>query len=230
MVLVGWEDIKIGLTEVPVGMSALRLLLYVFLGCVLLSQTVGRLVRRLWHFPIPSFMTQLIDNPLRRRIIQPPGEFAERLRLELGMSVVEIGPGKGSYTFEVARRVVPGTVYACDIAPYVVEKLRERAEKEGVTNVDARIEDVFSLSFPDSFIDRVYMIATLPEIPGPVKALKECRRVLKPGGLLSLSELLFDPDYPLRGTEKRWAGEAGFVLEEEYGGFVCYQLNYRKSI
>ena len=225
-----WEDIKIGLTEVPVGMSVLRLLLYAFLGYVVLSQTLGRLVRRLWRFPIPSFLTQLIDNPLRRRIIQPPGEFADRLRLEPGMSVVEIGPGKGSYTFEVARRVAPGTIYACDIAPYVVEKLRERAEKEGLTNVDARIEDVFHLGFPDSSIDRVYMIATLPEIPSPVEALMECRRVLKPGGLLSLSELLFDPDYPLRRTEKRWAVEAGFVLEEEYGGLVCYQLNYGKPI
>lgn len=157
-----WGDIKIGLTEVSIRMGALRLLLYSFLGYIVLSQTVGRLVRRHWHFPIPSFMTQLIDNPLRRRFIQPPGEFAERLRLELGMSVLEIGPGKGSYTLEVARRVAPGTVYACDIAPYVVERLREKAEKEGLTNVDARIEDVSDLSFPDSSIDRVYMIATLP--------------------------------------------------------------------
>lgn len=218
------------MTEVSIRMGALRLLLYSFLGYIVLSQTVGRLVRRHWHFPIPSFMTQLIDNPLRRRFIQPPGEFAERLRLELGMSVLEIGPGKGSYTLEVARRVAPGTVYACDIAPYVVERLREKAEKEGLTNVDARIEDVSDLSFPDSSIDRVYMIATLPEIPNPVGALRECCRVLKPGGLLSLSELLFDPDYPLRRTEKRWAEVAGFVLEEEYGGFVCYQLNYWKPI
>lgn len=211
-------------------MDALTLLLYAFLGCIALSQTLGRLVRRRWRFPIPSFMTQLIDNPLRRRLIQPPGMFAERLRLEPGMSVVEIGPGKGGYTFEVARRVAPGTVYACDIAPYVVERLRERAELEGVTNVDARIEDVFHLSFPDSSIDRVYMIATLPETPGPVEALRECRRVLKPGGLLSLSELLFDPDYPLRRTEKRWAEEAGLTLMEEYGGRICYQLNYRVPI
>lgn len=211
-------------------MDALRVLLYVFLGYIVLSQTLGRLVRRLWHFPIPSFMTQLIDNPLRRRLIQPPAEFADRLRLGPGMSVLEIGPGKGSYTLEAARRVAPGIVYACDIAPYVVERLRERAVREGAANVDARVEDVFHLSFPDSSMDRVYMIATLPEIPGPVEALRECSRVLKPGGLLCLSELLFDPDYPLRSTEKRWAEAAGLVLEEEYGGLVCYQLVFVKPI
>jgi len=227
---VGWEDIKIGLIEIPLEMDALRLLLYVFLGYIVLSQTLGRLVRRRWRFPIPAFMTQLIDNPLRRRFIQPPAEFADRLGLELGMSVLEIGPGKGSYTFEVARRVAPGTVYGCDISPYVVERLREKADREGLTNVDVRVEDVFRLSFQDSSIDRVYMIATLPEISDPVVALRECRRVLKPGGLLSLSELLFDPDYPLKGTEKRWAEEAGLVLEEEHGDLICYQLNYRKPI
>lgn len=211
-------------------MDALRFLLYVFLGYIVLSQTAGRLVRRLWRFPIPSFMTQLIDNPFRRRFIQPPAEFADRLRLGPGMSVLEIGPGKGSYTMEVARRVVPGTVYACDISPYIVDKLTERAEKEGVANVEARVEDVVHLSFPDSSMDRVYMIATLPEIPSPVEALRECRRVLKPGGLLCLSELLFDPDYPLRSTEKRWAEVAGLVLEDEYGGLVCYQLVFVKPI
>lgn len=211
-------------------MDVLRLLVYVFLGYLMLSQTVGRLVRRRWRFPIPSFMTQLIDNPLRRRLIQSPAEFADRLRLEQGMSVLEIGPGKGSYTMEVARRVAPGTVYACDVAPYVVEKLSERAAREGVANVEARVEDVLSLGLPDSSMDRVYMIATLPEVPRPVEALRECRRVLKPGGLLSLSELLFDPDYPLRGTEKRWAEEAGLALEEEHGSLVCYQMVFRKSI
>jgi len=87
-------------------MDWLRLVLYVVLGCFLLVETLGRLVRRRWRFPIPSFFTQLIDNPLRRRLIQPPWQVADRMMLEPGMTVVEVGPGKGSYTLEVSS---PGT-------------------------------------------------------------------------------------------------------------------------
>ena len=76
-------------------------------------------------------MTQFIDNPIRRRYIQKPEEIADRLELEPGMTVLEIGPGKGSYTIEVARRVHPGTVYAFDISPTVVGKLGERARIYG---------------------------------------------------------------------------------------------------
>ena len=46
---------------------------------------------------------------------------------------------------------------------------------------------------------------------------------------MSLSELLPDADYPLRGTEKRWAKEAGLDFMEEYGNFFTYQLNFVKK-
>ncbi|MCW4048625.1 MAG: methyltransferase domain-containing protein [Candidatus Bathyarchaeota archaeon] len=211
-------------------MNALLVLLYVVFGYFLLAMTVGRLVRRYYRFPIPSFLTQVIDNPLRRRFLQDPEVIADRMMLEPGMTVVEVGPGKGSYTFAVARRVAPGTVYACDISDYVFERLRERVEREGIDNVEPRIDDAYNFSFMDDSVDRVFMIACLPEIPDPVRALRECFRVLRPGGLLCLCELFFDPDYPLRRIEKRWAGEAGFVLEKEFGGFLVYQLNFRKPI
>ena len=173
-------------------------------------------------------MTQFIDNPIRRRYIQKPEEIADRLELEPGMTVLEIGPGKGSYTIEVARRVHPGTVYAFDISPTVVEKLGERIEDEEIDNIDVRVEDIFNLTLPDDSVDRVFMIACLPELPNPVGALKELRRVLRPGRLLSTCELLYDPDYPLMRTEKKWAAEARFELYKEYFSLLSYQLVWVK--
>lgn len=191
---------------------------------------IVRIIRRYYHFPIPGFFTQLIDNPYRRRFVQRPDVLAERMHLRPGMIVVEIGPGKGNYTKAVAERVMPdGKVYAIDIQESVIERLKKKIEKEGITNIIPKIDDAYNLSFDNESVDRVLAIAALPEIPEPVKVLREFHRVLKPDGLVCLSELLPDPDYPRRSTEKRWAAEAGFELREQFGNFFVYQLNFGKK-
>ncbi len=190
-----------------------------------------RIIRRYYKFPIPGFMTRLIDNPIRRRFIQKPNRIAERMRLEPGMIVVEIGPGKGSYTKAVAEKVLPnGKVYAIDIQESVINRLKRRIKKEDISNIVPKIDDAFNLSFENKSVDRIFAIACLPEIPDPVKALKEFHRILKPSGIISLSELFPDPDYPRRKTEKKWAEIAGFELDEEFGNWFVYQLNFKKKL
>ncbi|MEM2136176.1 MAG: class I SAM-dependent methyltransferase [Candidatus Jordarchaeaceae archaeon] len=155
---------------------------------------------------------------------------AERMRLKPGMIVVEVGPGKGSYTKAAAKKILPGgIVYAIDIQESVIERLKRRAEKWGITNIIPKIDDAYNLSFADESMDRILAVCTLAEIPEPVKALREFHRVLKPDALVCLCELFPDPDYPRRSTEKRWASEAGFKLSEEFGNFYVYQLNFAKK-
>ena len=189
-----------------------------------------RIIRRYYKFPIPGFMTRLIDNPIRRKFIQKPETVAERMRLKPGMLIIEIGPGKGSYTKALAKNILPdGKVYALDIQESIINRLKKRIEKEGITNIILKIDDAYNLSFEDESVDRVLMIACLPEIPDPIRVLKELKRVLKPDGLISLSEMLPDPDYPRRKTEKKWAEEAGFDLDEQFGNWFIYQLNFKKK-
>jgi ubiquinone/menaquinone biosynthesis C-methylase UbiE len=169
----------------------------------------------------------MIDNPLRRRFIQRPEVIADRMVLASGMTVVEIGPGKGTYTIAIAKRVGPkGKVYAVDIQESVVEKLKSRTARERIRNIVSQIDNVYHLSFRDKSVDRVVAITCLPEIPEPVRALCECRRILKPDGMVCLSELIVDPDYPRRATVKRWAKEAGLELRQEFGNWFTYQLNF----
>ena len=202
----------------------------IFLCLLLWIFVILRIIRKIHKFPIPAFATKLIDNAIRRKIIQKPTVIADRMNLNSRMTVLDIGPGKGSYTKSVAQRILPdGKVYAIDIQEYVIERLKRRVETEGLTNIIPKVDDVYSLSFEDNSIDRILMITCLPEIPDPVKALKECKRVLKPEGIISLSELLSDPDYPLRKTEKRWAQEAGLEFLEGFGNFFVYQLNFIKK-
>lgn len=210
---VAWEWVLVGF------------LLYMFFFVAV----VVRVLRHIYPFPIPPLITRFIDNPLRRKYSQNPDVIAERMQLAPGMVVVEIGPGKGSYTKAVAQRILPdGIVYAVDISERVVQRLKARFDKEGVTNVIPKIEDAYHFTFADESIDRVFAVSCLPEIPQPVTVMKECHRILKPDGLLCLNEWVVDPDYRLRSTEKSWAEKTGLELKQEFGNWVSYQLNFRK--
>jgi len=172
----------------------------------------------------------LIDNPLRRRLLQKPELIAERMQLKPGMTVIEIGPGKGSYTKAVAKKVEPnGKVFAIDIQKSIITRLKKKIKKENIQNIIPKIEDANNLSFEDESVDRIFAITCLPEIPDPVRILREFKRILKPDGIISLSELFLDPDYPLRKTEKRWAKEAGLDFLEGFGNWFVYQLNFIKK-
>lgn len=62
----------------------------------------------------------------------------------------------------------------------------------------------YHLPLPDAGVDLAFMVTVLAEIPDRQRALAELKRVLKPEGLLSITEALFDPDYPHRSTVTRW--------------------------
>ncbi len=210
-------------------------LIFVLIGILFYSIffviVIVRVIRHFYHFPIPSFFTQLIDNPIRRKFIQKPDEIADRMQLRPGMKIVEIGPGKGNYTKVIAKKILPnGNVYAVDISENIINNLKINIEKEDIKNIIPQIEDAYNFSFADESIDRVYANACLPEIPDPIKVLAECYRILKSDGLICLCELALDPDYPRRKTEKRWADEANFELKQEFGNWFAYQLNFGKKI
>jgi ubiquinone/menaquinone biosynthesis C-methylase UbiE len=186
-----------------------------------------KLIKRLWKFPIPSVLTGLIDNPVRRKI-QPPKTLVKMLQLRDNMILLEVGPGKGTYTFDVAKQVPNGKLIAIDIQENIVKKLNEKCEEFGITNVEARVMNVYNLNFDNEVFDRVFLISCLPEIPDPVRALEELNRVLKPSGLICLVETFPDPDYPLSRTEINWAKDAGLKLEFRHGNWFTYYLVFSK--
>lgn len=214
--------------------SALELIFIIFIwiiiGFLLLIFVVIRIIRKIHPFPIPAFATKLIDNSIRRKFFQKPNIITERMHLYPGMIVMELGPGKGNYTKVIARKIIPeGKLYAIDIQESIIEKLKQQAKKEGLNNIIPKVDDAYNLSFQNDSIDRIFAITCLPEIPDPIKTLKEFKRTLKPDGIISLCELFIDPDYPFRRTEKKWAKEAGLILKESHGNWFSYQLNFAKE-
>lgn len=87
----------------------------------------------------------------------------------------------------------------------------------------------YELPFEDSTLDLVCMVSVLQEIPNRHKALLESRRVLKPGGILAITELFPDPDYPLKRTTVRLVLSAGFTKDAVEGSFFNYTARFVKA-
>jgi ubiquinone/menaquinone biosynthesis C-methylase UbiE len=204
---------------------AFLVLLFIPIGL----HTIVRLFRHFYKFPMPQFLANLIDNPLRRKI-QPPGEMPIRHGILPGMTVLEVGPGNGRYTVETARRVGDRSkVFTIDIEPKMIERVQQRAQVEGITNLEAKVANVYNLPFQDGMFDAIYMITVISEIPEPERAMQEFHRLLSPSGTLAFSELFTDPDYPLARTLHRMASQANFRLKKKLGNFFSYTLVFEKA-
>lgn len=210
----------------------MKYVLFIILGfpaLFLVLHTTIRVIRHFYKFPMPEFLANLIDNPIRRKI-QPPTEMAIRHGIQPGMIVLEVGPGNGRYSIESARRVGPGgKLISIDIEPKMIERVQQRAVDEGIKNLEAKVANVYDLPFEDGKFDVIYMITVVGEIPDAVQAMREFHRVLKPGGHLAFSEILMDPDYPLIKTLTKKAHSAGFELSKKSGNFFSYTLLYKKQ-
>ena len=194
----------------------------------ILLHTIIRIVRHYHKFPMPEFMADFIDNPIRRKF-QPPYETAIRHGIESGMQVLDVGPGNGTYTLGAAQRVGPtGKVVAIDIEPKMIARVQKRIETEGIENIETRVADVYELPFEDGSFDLIYLITVINEIPNIPKAVAEFHRVLKSSGSLVFSEIIFDPDYPREGTLTQKVLKEDFELKEKIGNFFYYTLIFTK--
>ena len=125
-----------------------------------------------------------------RRTVEVEGAFVLP-ELRAGQRLLDAGCGPGSITVGLARAVAPGEVVGIDLSEDVLETAREQAEAAGVGNVDLQIGDIYGLDFAAASFDVVFAHQLLQHLTDPVRALREMRRVLRPGGLLAVR----DSDY-----------------------------------
>jgi ubiquinone/menaquinone biosynthesis C-methylase UbiE len=145
------------------------------------------------------------------------------LRPEAGERILEIGPGTGYYTLDVAGWLGPdGRVEIFDLQQEFLDHVSGRASERGLGNVIPTQGDATALPYEDASMDAVLLTAVLGEIPDPVAALREIRRVLRPGGRLIVGELFGDPHFTTRAGLERQAGEAGLTFETHSGNWFAY--------
>ncbi|MEX1022523.1 MAG: methyltransferase domain-containing protein [Dehalococcoidia bacterium] len=112
-------------------------------------------------------------------------------RLHAGMRLLDIGCGPGTITTGLARAVAPGEAVGIEVAPEVLVQAREHAAAEGVANVRFEEASVYALPYEDASFDVAHAHQVLQHLAQPVAALRETRRVLRPGGIVAVR----DADY-----------------------------------
>jgi ubiquinone/menaquinone biosynthesis C-methylase UbiE len=111
--------------------------------------------------------------------------------LRSGQTLLDVGCGPGTITADLAELVAPGRVTAVDAAPDVLDDARRVLTERGLTTVDVAVADVHALDFPDDTFDVVHAHQVLQHVTDPVRALREMRRVCRPGGVMAAR----DSDY-----------------------------------
>ncbi len=111
--------------------------------------------------------------------------------LKPGMRLLDCGSGQGALTTSLAEVLAPGDVVGIDREASQVEAARSWAEERHATNVHFQTGDIYALPFPDASFDAVFAYTVLEHLKDPRRAMREMRRVLKPGGIAGMC----DPDY-----------------------------------
>ena len=157
------------------------------------------------------------------------GRLREVLAVQPGERILEVGPGTGYYTLEVAEWAGPeGRIEILDIQQEMLDHTMRRAAERGLANITPTQADATAMPYDDSSYDAAHLTTVLGEVPDQDAAMRELARVLKPGGRLVVGELLGDPHYvPLNRLRLRAAG-AGLTFERRSGNALGFFARFAK--
>lgn len=174
---------------------------------------------------LPHQFAWICDLPGRNLILSPK-VVAQRLPIRESAQVLEIGPGSGHHSLEVAKRIPRGTLHLTDIQTEMLQKTASRLTKAGLTNFETTPTNGESLPYNDNSFDALFMVTVFGEISEQYRMLHEAKRVLKPHGILSISEHHPDPDFESAKTIKTKAESAGLVSLQTLGFRYSYTANF----
>jgi ubiquinone/menaquinone biosynthesis C-methylase UbiE len=139
--------------------------------------------------PMSNFDFQFMSVGYKfRDFFLPRLNILKEVRIKLGFHVLDFGCGPGSYIVPLTELVgESGKVYALDIHPLAIRKVKDIASKKQLTNVETILSDC-QTGLPDNTLDAVLLYAAFHHLSDPDMVLKELHRVLKPDGILSFGD------------------------------------------
>jgi SAM-dependent methyltransferase len=177
----------------------------------------------------PHELAFLLTIPLRR-LIQPPGTLVRRLHLQRDSRVLEVGPGPGYFSAEVAREIPQGRLVLFDLQREMLVKARLRLRRVGAVNAMFVQGDGSRIPLRVGSFDVAFLVAVLGEVPDPAACVESLHRVLRPGGLLSITETIGDPDALSQEDLKALIQSKGFELAELFVYRAGFTANFRALV
>jgi SAM-dependent methyltransferase len=153
-----------------------------------------------------------------------------------GQTVLDIGSGAGIDCFIASKKVGPtGKVIGLDMTPAMLETARRNAREGGYTNVEFRQGDAENMPLEDSSVDWVISNCVINLAPDKRKVFAEINRVLKPGGRISISDIVADalPDIVRRDSLAYCGCVGGAITTDEFvswltqAGMVDVRIDHR---
>ena len=184
---------------------------------------------RLWNGP--SGRAWVENQELLDRMYKPFEDLLVRAAAaKPRRAVLDVGCGPGRLAIPLARKVGPQCeVVAMDMQGRMLQRAQHKARAANLTNIQFLQAGAGEGKLGRDRFDRALLVTVLGEIPNRQTALREIFDALKPGGILSVTEVIFDPHFQSRQTVARLACSVGFRENACHGSRIAFTFNFEKT-
>lgn len=191
---------------------------------------VWRFVSNRRSLPCPSWLSWMVemDNPFTKT--NRASVIIDLLGLQPGMKVLDAGCGPGRLAIPAAKAIgSQGELTALDIQAGMLARVQEKVRTAGLSNIRLMQAGLGEGKLEKDYYDRAMLVTVLGEIPEQEAVLQEIYQALKPGGILSVTEVIFDPHFQSRESVQRVAGGVGFREAGFFGKRLAYTMHFEKN-
>ncbi|WP_371381224.1 class I SAM-dependent methyltransferase [Sporomusa aerivorans] len=213
-------------------MEGERMYLSYSIGIIILFSIIWfawKFTSRKKNVPCPSWLYWAVEleNPFARS--SQSKSIISGLDIEEGMTILDIGCGPGRISIPLAKAVAEhGKIISVDIQQEMLDIVQRKALKANVHNITVVNIAMGEGKLGDYKADRAVLAAVLGEIPNRTTALKEIYNSLRPGGILAISETMFDPHYQKKQTILDLVKAIGFAEVGFIGNKLAYTVYLKR--